>query len=710
MKQLTQQLKSGKMEILEVPFPVLEPGHVLVRNHFSVISTGTEGKTVRDARKGYIAKARSRRKEVEQVIDLIKKNGLKSTYKLVMNKLEAPSPLGYSCAGEVIALGDGVSGLKVGDMVACGGQGAFHADVVSVSRNLCVRIPEGVDVRYASFATIAAIAVQGIRQADLRFGESCAVIGLGLIGQMTVQILKASGIQSIGIDLDAEKVHLAKTNGASEAFLRKQQGLIPSVINLTRGAGVDAVIITASSSSEDPVNLAGEICRKKGKVVVVGAVPTGFERPHYYRKELDLRMSCSYGPGRYDPTYEDKGIDYPIGYVRWTEQRNMQSFLDLLSEGRLKPEGLITKTFYLENVMEAYDMVLDSTSPVLGLLIQYRPEIPLENNLVVEKVKKESKDPALGVIGAGSYAQNVMLPILQKYGNFTGLSTVSGTEAVYIAKKYQFSYCSDDPEELFRDEGTNTLFILTPHHLHAELAIKALKVGKNVFVEKPMAINEDELNAVKKAYMKCHADPIFMVGFNRRFSPHARRLTGLFPSNLPKALNFRINAVPSPPDHWVHDPKIGGGRVVGEICHFIDLAVFLTGSEVISISASGLQTNPSLDDTVTVQLSFKDGSIASISYFSNGSRDLPKEYLEIFCGGITAVIEDFRKMTVFGEKKKSLKLKKVDKGHNEEVRQFMDSVKKGTASPIPFSELFHTSLVTLKVLEAMREKRTILIE
>ncbi|MBD3377133.1 zinc-binding dehydrogenase, partial [candidate division KSB1 bacterium] len=379
MKQLTQELKSGHMEITEVPFPGLNPGEVLVRTHYSVISAGTEGKTVSDARKGYIAKARSRQKEVKQVIQMARTSGLKETYNLVMNKLEAASPLGYSCSGEVIAMGEGVTRLKSGDRVACGGSSAVHADVVSVPVNLCVPVPESVSLRHAAFSTVAAIALQGIRQADVRLGESCVIIGMGLLGQLTAHMLQAAGVQAIGVDVDTRQVERARASGVTHVFGRQQDGLVQEIQSLTHGHGADAIIITAGTSSLDPVEFSGEIARKKAKVVIVGAVPTGFSRANYYKKELDLRMSCSYGPGRYDPRYEEQGIDYPVGYVRWTENRNMQAFIDLLVERRIPMDSLISHEFDLAEAPSAYDMILSRKEPFAGILIRYDTETPLQS-------------------------------------------------------------------------------------------------------------------------------------------------------------------------------------------------------------------------------------------------------------------------------------------------------------------------------------------
>ncbi len=707
MKQLTQQLKSGIMEILEVPFPVLGKGQLLVRNHYSVISAGTEGKTVSDARKGYVAKARSRQKEVRQAIEMIKNNGFIETYKLVMNKLEAPSALGYSCAGEVIALGEGVENFKAGDFVACGGQGASHADVISVYQNLCVKVPEKVNLKHAAFATIASIAIQGIRQADLRFGESCVIIGLGLVGQIAVQVLNAAGIKTIGVDIDDNQVEAGKNCGASISINRNQTGIEKLIVEQTQGIGADAVIITAETSSVDPVNFAGEICRKKGKVVIVGAVPTGFERSDYYKKELELLMSSSYGPGRYDLNYEEKGIDYPVGYVRWTENRNMQSFIDLIAAGKIEMDKIITHTVTLEEAPEAYDMIIKKSEHYTGILIQYNNQKTIQRTVELNDIQFKPQDVNVGFIGAGNFAQNILLPRLKGSCNFTGIVTAHGNTARYVADKYKFGYCSDKAEDLFADKNTNTIFINTRHNLHARYVIDAFKAGKNVFVEKPLAMTLGELEEINAIVGSSTGDNRLMVGYNRRFSPFIQIIQKLFVPEQPKAMNFRVNAGIVPAEHWVNDPEIGGRRIIGEACHFIDLAMFIAASPADTVVANAMDKNPQLNDTVNITLTFKNGSVANISYFSNGNKNLSKEYIEIFCAGSAAIIYDFKTLTLYDKKIKKYRLRSQDKGHNGELKQFIGSIKEGRPCPIPFKDLYLSSLATFKVLDSIKENRII---
>lgn len=706
MDQLTQQLKSGKMEILEVPFPIMGRGQILVRNHYSVISAGTEGKTVSDARKGYFAKAKSRQKEVRMVLDMIKAQGLRKTYDVVLNKLEAPSPLGYSCAGEVIAVGEDISDIKVGDKVACGGSGAYHADVVAVNRNLCVKVPENIKLNHAAFSTIAAIAIQGIRQADLRIGENCTVIGMGLIGLITIQVLKASGIKAVGIDINPVQLEKAKESGANLALLRSQEGIASIINDFTGGHGTDAVILTAATSSNDPVELAGEICRKKGKVIIVGAVSTGFSRNNYYRKELDLRMSSSYGPGRYDASYEEKGIDYPIGYVRFTENRNMQTYIDLLQNNKLSIDNIISHTFDLETAPKAYDIILRKNEQVTGIIIKYDFESGLSNTVIMSNKAIGDNPLNVGFIGAGNFAQNAVLPRLKEKCNFTGIVTTEGNISRYLADKYGFQYCADTAEKLLEDKNTSTVYILTRHNTHGDYVVKGLTAGKNVIVEKPLAMNYNELALIKNAYEKSGKG--LMLGFNRRFSPLTERIMQLLTKEQKKSINIRINAGSMPPDHWVHDPQIGGGRIIGECCHFIDLAGFIAGSRAIKIQAFTLSDNPSLKDTVTINIEYQNGSIANISYYSNGNKKVSKERIEVFANNLVCQIDDFKRMFVYTDKGiKKIKLKAQDKGHSTQFSLICESLSSRKEFPISFDEIYQNSLLTLEVIRSINENRII---
>lgn len=696
------------MQILEVPFPAVASGCVLVRNHFSLISAGTEGKTVKDARLGYIGKARARRDEVKKVIDTARTLGILNTYRMVMNKLDAPSPLGYSCAGEVIAIASDVTDFRVGDRVACGGNGAIHAEVVAVPVNLCVKLDPSVPMEFAAFTTLGAIALQGIRQADLRLGENCVVIGLGLLGQLSIQMLQAAGVKTIGIDIDSRMVALARENGCDLALERTLSDVEQQVLQFTDGQGTDAVIIVAGTDSTDPVDLAGALCRKKGKVVVVGGVPTGFKRPNYFKKELDLRMSCSYGPGRYDPEYEEQGLDYPYAYVRWTENRNMQAFVELLRTGKIHLQALLTHTFPFREAPRAYQLVLDKTEPFIGIVLKYDLQKELTASVRLKETVISAGEPVIGLIGAGGFGQNFLLPAMKGLGKFAGVATARSHNARNIADKYGFAYCTGNADEVLGDPAINTIFIATRHDSHAGYVCKALAEGKNVFVEKPLCLREEELAVIREEYAKGKGR--LMVGFNRRFSPFVQKIKTQFSSGVPVSMNYRINAGIMPSDHWIHDPATGGGRIVGEVCHFIDLCMYIAGSAVTGVSARLMDDAAGLNDTVTIGLSFANGSTASITYFSNGNKLVSKEYLEVFGSGMVAVLDDFKELTLFGRSVKKVSGHQ-DKGHKQEVAAFLQAVKTGSQAPIPVEDIFMTTLVTFKVLESAAQKgKEIVIE
>lgn len=697
MEQLTQNLKDGEMKILEVPYPALSGGCILVRNHFSLISAGTEGKTVKDARLGYIGKARARRDEVKKVIETAKTLGILNTYRMVMNKLDAPSPLGYSCAGEVIAVAADVTDFRVGDRVACGGNGAIHAEVVAVPVNLCVKLDPVVPLEHAAFTTLGAIALQGIRQADLRLGENCVVIGLGLLGQLTIQMLQASGIRTMGIDIDQRMVKLATENGCDLAIERGRADLEQQILHFTSGEGTDAVIIVAGTDSTDPIDLAGSLCRKKGKVVVVGAVPTGFKRPNYFKKELDLRMSCSYGPGRYDPEYEEQGIDYPYAYVRWTENRNMQAFTELLRTGKLNLKPLLTHTFPFHEATKAYQLILEKQEPFIGIVLKYDVQKELKKTIQIKSHVAEGSAPAIGLIGAGGFGQNFLLPAIKGKGKFVSVATARPHNARNIADKYGFSSCTGNADEVIINPAVNTVFIATRHDSHAEYVLKALQQKKHVFVEKPLCLRESELDEIRTAYSASKS--LLMVGFNRRFAPFVIKIREQFRAGVPVAINYRINAGIVPADHWIHDPAIGGGRIIGEVCHFIDLCMFIARSPITMLTARWMEDASGLHDTVSIGLSFANGSTANVSYFSNGNKLVSKEYLEVFGSGMVAVLDDFKTLNLYGRSvvKSS---GNQDKGHQAEVAAFLSAVQSGQSSPIPAEELFLSTLATFKVMES----------
>lgn len=706
MQQLTQKLKNGSMQVLEVPWPALSSGQVLVRNHYSLISAGTEGSTVKTARAGLIAKAKERPQQVRQVIETLRSQGVVQTYRAVMKKLDAYSPLGYSSAGEVIDVAPDVRGVRRGDLVACAGLTASHAEIVAVPANLCVRLSPDADLRQAAYNTLGVIAMQGVRQADLRLGESCAVIGMGLLGQLTALILRAAGVRVVGIDIDPGMVETAGRHCLDLALTRDEPGLEGKLARFSGGIGCDAVIITAASSSTDPVNLAGAISRKRGTVVVVGAVPTGFDRePHYYRKELQLKMSCSYGPGRYDPAYEEKGMDYPAAYVRWTENRNMQAFQELLSSGRVDLGFLTTHTFGLEAAPEAYDMMMAKREPYIGILIRYDLAQELSPPPPVPRggAPRRKGGAVIGFIGAGSYAQSHLIPNIPKSAGVSlqAVATGSGTGARSVADRFGFASCGCGAQGVLGDPAINTVFIATRHDSHADYVLSALEAGRHVFVEKPLCLNEEELHRIT-ALLCRREEALLMVGFNRRFSPLAREMKRIL-GNGPISAVYRVNAGAIPADSWIQDSESGGGRIVGEACHFVDFLVYLTGSLPVSVHAAALDAPGGLQDSVTANITFANGSIGTVCYYSEGDRGCPKERVEVFSNRTTLVLDDFRSLTVHARGKSSVKrLPSQDKGQAACVRAFVDAVLEGKGAPVPYDEIRASTLATFRMLESIR--------
>jgi len=730
MQQLTQKLKDGKMQILEVAVPSLQKSHVLVKTYYSLVSAGTEASTVSAARKGYIGKAKERPQQVKQVIDALKTQGPVQTYRAVMKKLDTYSPLGYSCVGEVIDMSPDVRCFNVGDLVACGGLSASHSEVVTVPANLCVQLKSDTDLKQAAYNTLGAIALQGVRQADLQLGETCAVIGLGLLGQLTALLLKASGVRTVGIDIDSAMVDIAGTHCLDLTLNREEIGIEEKILQFTNGLGCDAVIITAATSSLDPINFAGAISRKKGTVVVVGAVPTGFDRePHFYKKELQIKMSCSYGPGRYDPSYEDKGIDYPPAYVRWTENRNMQAFQELIYTKKIDVSYLTTHTFKLDEAPAAYDMIMAKSEPFIGILIEYDPQITQISQRMVE-IRTKTKHltsthrpstVSIGFIGAGSYAQSHLLPNIPKNKSVSlkGVMTASGTSSRSVAERYKFEFCTGNEKDILENENINTVFIATRHDSHAEFVLKALKASKHVFVEKPLCLTADELSQIVDSLNRqtdiingnstqqlddSTNSPILIVGYNRRFSPLARIIKETFGEG-PMSMIYRISAGYIPADSWIQDIDTGGGRIIGEVCHFVDFLTFLNGSLPVSVYASAMCGANNLNDTLNISLTYQNGSIGTISYFANGDKSLPKELVEIYANGCTAVLNDFRILSIHAHgKKKRKKLLSQDKGQKTEVRQFIEAILNGTGEVIPFEEIYSASLVTFKIIESIRSR------
>lgn len=717
MKQLTQKLKKGNINIIEVPVPMLKKGAVLVQNLYSCISAGTESSTVKAARKGYLGKAKERPQQFKQVIDKLKTQGPTATYRAVMKKLDAHSPLGYSCVGRIIDIGAGVSGFSVGDYVACAGS---HAEIVSVPENLCVRIPADTDLKQAAYNTVGAISMQGIRQANVRLGEVCAVIGLGLLGQLTCVLLRAAGVKVIGIDIDSRMLEIAENNCADMVCLRNDVGIEDRILNFSNGMGCDAVIITAASSSLDPINFAGTISRKKGTIVVVGAVPTGFDRePHFYQKELTLKMSCAYGPGRYDPIYEEKGCDYPYAYVRWTEKRNMQAIQELISARKIDINYLTTHVFKLDDASTAYDMILEKSEPFMGILIEYDSSKKVRNEKTAIKTKNiipsKNTKVSIGFIGAGSYAQNSLLPNIPKSDDvvLNGVMTETSTGSRSVADRYDFGFCTTHIQDIINNNEINTVFIATRHDSHGFYVINSLRAGKNVFVEKPLCLKIEELEEIKEQLKEKNNDEkqvSLLVGYNRRFSKLSELLKAQIKSD-PMAMIYRINAGAIPQDSWIQDPEIGGGRILGEVCHFIDYLSFLSESLPISVYAVAMKDVHNIKDTLNISIHYENGSIGNINYFANGSKTVSKEYIEVYQNGMTATINDFRELNIYGSGKPiKKKLLTQDKGNKKEVQLFIETLKMGHCSIIPCEQIINASLVSFKVLESLKTGRVVSLQ
>lgn len=704
MQQLTQKLGSGDMIIQEVPYPQLGQGMVIVKNHYSIISAGTEGSTVVAARKSLLGKAKERPQQVKQVIDTLKKQGPVQTYRAVMKKLDAYSPLGYSCAGEVIEVGAGVTEFEVGDKVACAGAGyANHAEIVSVPINLCVKLDTNTNLKDAAYNTLGAISMQGVRQADLRLGESCVIIGLGLLGQLAALILKASGVTVIGIDVSEAAVKQAVENKVVDLGLtRNAAGVEEQILAATNGYGADAVIIAAATSSLDPINFAGAIARKKGKVIVLGAVPTGFERdPFWYRKELELKMACSYGPGRYDLNYEEKGIDYPLPYVRWTEKRNMEAFQNLIATNKIDIDYLTTHEFDFDNAKAAFDLVVSKAEPFTGIALKYNTEKTANKTKIATSEAEQLGKINISFIGAGSYAQGNLLPNIPETNDVgrIGVLTNTGTTSKRVAEKFKFQFCATQEADVF-DENTNTVFVATRHDSHGPYVLKSLKANKNVFVEKPLCLLEYELQEIIEK--QAATNKAVMVGFNRRFSPLTAKLKKAVGNN-PMTMLYRINAGAIPGDNWIQDLEIGGGRVLGEVCHFIDYLMYLNGSLPVKVSASALPDSNQLNDTLNILIQFENGSSGVVAYYANGSKSMTKEYVEVFSAGLSATLNDFKELNIYGKgKPKKTKILNQNKGQKEMVNAFINGLLSNGKVPIGFEEIVAVTKTSFKVLESIK--------
>jgi threonine dehydrogenase-like Zn-dependent dehydrogenase/predicted dehydrogenase len=713
MRQILQDMAKGGTTVTESPSPQISNAHLIIHTSTTLISAGTERMLVGFGKASYIDKARQQPEKVKMVLEKIRTDGLMTTIEAVQSKLSQPIPLGYCNVGVVAEVGFGVEGFKPGDRVVSNGP---HADVVKVPKNLCARIPDSVDYESAAFTVVASIGLQGIRLVQPTLGESVVVTGAGLIGLLTVQLLRAHGCRVLAIDFDESKLALARQFGAETCNLGKGEDPVATGLAFSRGHGVDAVIITASTSSSDPVTQAARMCRKRGRIVLVGVVGLELNRADFYEKELTFQVSCSYGPGRYDPAYEDKGQDYPLGFVRWTEQRNFEAVLDMLASGQLDVKPLITHRFAFEDAPKAYE-ALTTDKAVLGMLLQY--SAPAEQRMVRNVTLKTgvtfaSQRPVMGFIGAGNYASRLLIPAFKAAGaQFHTIVTAGGVSGVIHGEKAGFAEASTDMSALLANAVINTVAIVTRHDSHARFVAQALHAGKHVFVEKPLAIDVEGLAMVREAYNEAQGRaaagaPQLMVGFNRRFAPQVQKMKALLEVvKEPKSFIMTINAGAIPADHWTQDNVIGGGRIVGEACHFIDLMRFLADSPIVSVQARRMGNAPGMtitEDKSSITLGFEDGSFGTILYLANGSASFPKERIEVFAAGRVLQLDNFRKLKGFGWPGFSkMNLWKQDKGQKACAAAFLQAIECGVPAIKP-EELFEVAQITIEAANHLRSQ------
>ncbi len=719
MKAVLQNVKTGVVSIEEIPQPILKPGNVLVRNVCSLVSAGTEKAVLDFSKSNYLQKARKRPDLVRKVLNRAKNEGLWQTYKIVSNLIDQPIALGYSCAGTVIEVGAEVGDISPGQRVACAGLFvATHAEVVSVPRNLVVAIPDGVAFDEASFVTLGAIAMQGVRLASLELGESVLVYGLGLVGMVAAQLASAAGCRVFGVDIDPAKLDMVTRMGCTAVPL--DDSTERALLQATRGYGVDKVLLCAATKSNDPIERIPAMTRQKGVVVVVGDVSMNIPRRDYYEKEIDIRLSRSYGPGRYDPTYEEGGTDYPFAYVRWTENRNMVAVLDLAAQRKIDLAALVSHRYEIANALKAYDLIEGkSGEKYLGVVIDY-PAAGTAGKTAQLRPQAAARtasnnDISLGVIGAGNFAKAFLLPAFKARPGvrFDAICTASGVSSFSVAQKYRASKTTSNPDEIFNDPAIDAVLVATRHDSHARYVQKAIESGKAIFVEKPMATTMQDLDAIREAYLASEAagrKPLLMVGFNRRFSPLSLAVHNLVRQRgEPLSMVYRVNAGFVAGTEWVQDPTQGGGRIIGEVCHFIDLMTYFCGSlptEVFALPM--LRSGRAVDDIASITVRFADGSIGTVHYFANGDPSLPKEYVEVFVGGLAIQLSNFRSVSVHGGRlgARSRYLNQV-KGFNEEATAFVDALRAGGPPPISFAELYAVSRATLAAVESMHGGRPV---
>jgi predicted dehydrogenase/threonine dehydrogenase-like Zn-dependent dehydrogenase len=721
MKAVIQSYRGGTPTVTNVPSPALQPGGILVRNAVSLVSAGTERLMVDLAQKSLLGKAWARPDLAKKVFEKVRRDGLVAALDTVRTRLDVPIPLGYSSAGTVLAVGAGVRDFKPGDRVACAGAGyANHAEVIFVPQHLAAPLGAEVDFESAAFTTVGAIALQGLRLAKLELGETVAVIGLGLVGLLAAQLARAAGCRVVGMDTDSERCHLARALGL-EAAVTEADDLNTACLERSAGHGADKVIVAAATPSSQPVALAGRIARSQGTVVVVGAVGLEIPRQPYFTKELIFRISCSYGPGRYDLEYEEKGRDYPIGHVRWTENRNLRAFVQQLQTGRVEAHPLMTHRFPITEAEKAYRLLTDKdVEPSLGILLTYPQEAPTEstsNTLFLSQPHETEPSPPadrvrLGVLGAGQFASGVLLPVIANLPRIelVGVCNATGIKAQHVGRRFGFRFATTDPEEILQHSEIDTVLIATRHHLHAPQVLAALTAGKHIFVEKPLCLTTKELNQIITTYGECGKEskaPVLMMGFNRRFAPMTRKLVEfLQPLNEPMVMHYRVNAGFIPPEHWTQDPEQGGGRIQGEVCHFVDFLSFLAGDLPTTIEARSLpNAGRYRDDNLVVTLTFPDGSLGTVTYVANGDSTVPKERCEIFCGGAVAVLDNFRRLELTRGGRKRVETARLtqDKGHHAQLKIFFDAIRKHQPAPIPFEQIIGVTRTTLAISQKLRQ-------
>src|SRR5271157_616526 len=711
MKQLLQNMKNGKATIEEVPVPTPRDGFALIKTAASLVSAGTERMVVEFAEKNLVGKARSRPDLVKQVMNKARREGLIPAVQAAFSRLDQPMALGYSSAGTIVALGKnkapnmGVQGFRVGQRVACAGGGfAVHAEYNVVPRNLLTLLPKNVDFESAAFTTLGAIAMHGFRLAEPQIGENVAVIGLGLLGLLAIQIASAAGCNVLGIDIDPKRVALASSLGIES--VRRAKAVDASQA-FTANRGFDIVLICAGTLSNDPVELAAIIARDRARIVATGAVGLNIPRKIYYEKELSFINSRSYGPGRYDSSYEEEGKDYPLGYVRWTEGRNFESIVELMANGKLKTAPLITHRFPIDQAAQAYEVITDKRKEdFLGVLLTY--DLEKEARSAKIEFKAVSAKPLgvkLGVLGAGLYANATLLPVIKNIGDIelVGIASSGGLHAQHLGKKFGFAYATSSDDEIINDPNINTVAILTRHDTHADLVIKALKAGKNVFVEKPLAVDSKQLTVISKALSTTNHQ-LQTVGFNRRFAPLAGQLSTFYKDHTePMHIYYRVNAGYIPLNHWTQDPALGGGRIIGEACHFIDFITFLVGAAPVSVTAHALPDNGKYrEDNVSMTFTFPDGSIGVVDYLANGDKSFPKERVEVFCGGKIAVLDDFRALELVENGNRKTIKGAQDKGWKNEMLAFAKSIREGGEPPIPYEQLIGVTKASFAAVESIR--------